>query len=142
VRAIKEFTTAAKDQGVGEAPIDFSVDGTVLKAYRPSEGQMAVFMASIGKGSNDIDMVAGPLNFFDSLLDGEGRAYFTERLLDRDDPMDIPTIVEIMESIIEDWAGRPTPEPSDSTASLQSTGSNSTAPTPTPTSSPSLLTSS
>lgn len=148
---MREFTTAAKDpleDDVIEVPIrrnpdvdpEYVPDLFVLKAYRPSDGQLAMLMASIGKGASEIDGVAGPMNFFDTLLDDDGRRYVTDRLFDRKDLFGPENIQEILEACVEEWGGRPTQPSSGSTASQPTDGQNSMQPTQPQTSSGSLLT--
>lgn len=140
---LREFTTAhtpVEDLDVIDVPIRGPVNPgedpstgelTVLKAYRPGDGQMAILMQSLGRGSSTVDNIAGPLNFFDSVLDADGRAYITERLLDRNDPFGLEQIEEIMQALMEEWNGRPTQPSSGSTSSQPNGGQNSTATTPT-----------
>jgi hypothetical protein len=148
---MREFTTAAKaptEDDIIEVPIrrnpdldpEYIPDLKVVKARRPSDGQLAVLMASIGKGASDIDGVAGPLNFFDSLLDADGKRYFLDRLLDPDDLFGPEEIEEIMEALVEEWGARPTQPSSGSAPSQPTDGPKSTPTTPQPTSSGSLLT--
>lgn len=148
---MREFTTAAKAP-IEDDIIEFTMrrnpdadpeyvpDAKVLNAYRPGEGQLAVLMASLGKGASDLDGVAGPLNFLDSLLDDEGRKYFLDRMLDPKDPFGPVECEQVMEGLIEEWGGRPTRPSSGSTASQPTDGQNSTLTTQQSTSSGSLLT--
>lgn len=148
---MKEFTTAAKapdEDDVIEVPIrrnpendpPYVPDLYNLKAYRPSDGQLAMLMASMGRGANPVDSVAGPMNFFDTLLDDEGRHYVTERLFDRKDPFGPDVMEAIMEALIEEWGGRPTQPSSGSIPSQPTDGQNSTPTTTQSTSHGSLLT--
>lgn len=148
---MREFTTAAKapieDEVIvfkvrrnPEADPDYVPDVTELKAYRPGDGQLAVLMASFGKASDEIESIAGPLNFFDSILDEAGRRYILDRMLDPKDPFGPEDCEQIMEGLIEEWSGRPTQPPSGSTSSQPNGGQNSTPTTPQSTSSGSLLT--
>lgn len=136
---MQEFITAAKDP-VEDDIIEIPIDGQKIPAYRPSDGQLAVLMASIGTGASEIDGVAGPMNFFGSLLDDEGRKYFTDRLLDRKDPFGPEDLTKIMEALIEEWGGRPTQPSSGSTPSLPTDGQKSAEAVQTSTFSGSLLT--
>jgi hypothetical protein len=148
---MREFTTSAKDpieDEVVEVPIrrnaeidpDYVPELFHLKCSRPSPGQLGVLMASIGKGSNDVDNVAGPLNFFDSLLDEDGKRYVLDRMLDGKDPFGPEECQAIMEELITEWAGRPTQPPSASTTLPANGGPSSPAASQPSTSSASLLT--
>lgn len=148
---MREFTTAAKEP-IEDEVIVFTVrrnpsadpeyvpEIKELKAFRPSDGQLAVLMASFGKGSDEVETVAGPLNFFDSILDDDGRRYILDRMLDPKDPFGPGECSQIMEGLIEEWSGRPTQPPSGSTSSQPNGGQNSTLTTQQSTSSGSLLT--
>jgi hypothetical protein len=136
---VREFITQAKDP-VEDDIIEIPIDGRKIPAYRPSDGQLAVLMASIGTGASDIDGVAGPMNFFGSLLDDDGKKYFTDRLLDRKDAFGPEDLVEIMEALVEEWGARPTQSSSGSTVSPPNDGPKSTPVSQPSISSPSLLT--
>jgi hypothetical protein len=148
---MREFTTAAKEPVEDEVIVftvkrnpvadpDYVPEVKELQAYRPSDGQLAVLMASFGKGSDEVESVAGPLNFFDSILDDDGRRYIMDRMLDPKDPFGPGECAQIMEGLIEEWSGRPTQPPSGSTPSQPNGGQNSTPTTQPSISSGSLLT--
>lgn len=130
--AIKAVTEAKED----ERPFtEFKLDGRVMKAYNPDDGQLAMFLASIGRGQAASDKVAGAINFFCSVLDEDDATHIEVRLLDRHDPFGLEQVEEIMQGIIEEWGGRPTKSLSVSTQSPESDGPKLTPTTPTPTSS-------
>jgi len=148
---MREFTTSAKDpveDDVIDVPIrrntEIDPEGVpdlyMLKVFRPTDGQLGVLMASIGKGASDVDGVAGPLNFFDSMLDEEGQRYCLDRMLDRKDPFGPEQINEIMRECIEEWGGRPTQPSSVSTPSPTADGPKSAVVSQPSISSGSLLT--
>lgn len=124
---MREFTTAVEQATADpEAPIEFLLDGTKVKAFKPSDGQFAMFMASTARHTSDSEQVAGVINFFLGLLDRDGQQYVSAKLLDREDPFGIHQVQEIMEWLAEEWAARPTQQPSGSTESPPSTGLSST----------------
>jgi hypothetical protein len=134
--AMKEFTTAA--QSVDAQPdevMEFTIDGQECQAFQPSNGQLAVLLASISSTQQWTNQVAGVINFFDAVLDEESSAYVTRRLLDRRDPFGIDDVQAIIEWMVEEWSARPTPQPSGSTPSRPRGGAKSTARTPRSTSS-------
>lgn len=130
---IKAFNTAVQDRpelnGVGTP---FEVDGFKMTAYKPDEGQFAMLMASVGRGSTDGDRIAGLINFLVNIIDTRGADHLQKRLLTPvwKDPFGIEEVEQIMEWLAEEWTGNPTQEPSGSTASPSTTGSPSTGRTP------------
>jgi hypothetical protein len=129
--------TGEVDEGMA-----FTVDGTELHAYQPSDGQLAVLMASVGRHTSMPNQVAGVINFFVEVMDEPSHVYVVERLLDRTDPFGLAEVKEIMEWMVEEWSGRPTQSPSVSTRSRKNGGPRSTPPTSASTSSDSLTTAS
>lgn len=127
---MKEFVTAAREleeEGAEEEqPVEFSVDGQMCFAYRPSGGQVAVLMATTGRHTSENEQIAGFLNFFVSVLDEDSHAYLVSRLLDRTDPFDLDQVQAISSYLMEEWSGRPTKSSSGSTGSRRSTGRSST----------------
>jgi hypothetical protein len=127
---LREFKTAgARSKPVIEdaEPITFKVDGDEFTAYPPTAGQMAMMLAAQAESRDVPENVAGVIDFFDGLLDEDGRDTFRRRLLDRDDPFDFDMVNEIMEGLMEEWSARPTKSPSVSATSQRSAGSRSTA---------------
>jgi len=130
---VKEFTTAineAEKKDDDEADLEFKVDGELVRAYKPSDGQLAFLMASTGRHSSPEEQIAGIINFFVATLDDESHTFIVNKLLNRRDPFGIEQVQNIMEWMIEEWSGRPTKSPSGSTRSRQSGGRKSTEQTP------------
>lgn len=147
---MKEFDTAVKEVTEVDEGTTFKIttrdakgkitDETELLAYKPSDGQLAMLMASLGRGSSETDSVAGVINFFVKVLDSSGARYIENRLLDRADTgFELEQVEDIMEWLVEEWSGRPTQPLTVSTQSPPSDGPKSTPPTPESTSSGSLL---
>jgi hypothetical protein len=127
---VREFKTAGRRAATvieDAEPIEFKVDGDVFTAYPPTAGQMAMMLAAQADSRDVPENVAGVIDFFDGLLDDEGRDTFRRRLLDRDDPFDFDMVNEIMEGLMEEWSARPTKSPSVSATSQRSGGPRSTA---------------
>lgn len=130
---MREFNTAVKEVTEPEEQeqgMPFAVDGVMCRAFRPSDGQLAVLMASTGRHSSTQEQIAGLINFFVAVLDEDSHTYIVNKLLDRKDPFGLEKVQEIMEWMVEEWSGRPTQQPSASTPSPPSAGQNSTPPTP------------
>ena len=123
---IKEFHTAAKQAaGESEDPLEFTIDGQTLRAFRPTEGQMALLMAAMSRHTAESTKIAGAIDFFVSIMDRDSYVYLADRLQSRENPIALDEITDVVKWIIEEWAGRPTPSPSASTPSPNSDGLNS-----------------
>jgi hypothetical protein len=107
---MKEFTTALKavTEDDDDAPLMFSIDGHEMRAYRPSDGQLAMLMVAISKHASDQARIAGVIDFFVSIMDKESHSYVVDRLLSREDPLGIEEVKDVIEWMVEEWTGRPT----------------------------------
>ena len=122
---MKEFTTAVEKAERDDELLEFKIDGHPVKAYRPTDGQLAMLMASLGRHTADTTKIAGVIDFFVEVLDEESHQYVVHRLLSREDALGLPQVQEVCEWLIEEWSGRPTPPPSVSTRSPQNGGPKS-----------------
>jgi len=115
---MKEFSRAVHEviEGTDEA-LEFTCEGhsEVLRAYQPSDGQLAMLMAATGRHTTEHTQVAGIIDFFVSLLDEKSQILVTDWLLDRTDPFGIWEVNDIMTWMVEEWTARPTLPPSGST---------------------------
>lgn len=109
-----------------EGVIPFKVDDRVLKAYPPTDGQLAFMLAALGRGQSQDQRFAAIINIMLSALRGEDQDYLEGRLLTRDPKQRIPVkkLEEIFEYLTEEWFARPTQPPSGSAASQQTDGQN------------------
>lgn len=127
---MREFTTAVAEieaEDHDDRWIEFSVDGILCRARRqPQDGQVAVLMATTGRHSSQQERIAGLINFFVGVLDEDSHSYIVNRLLDGGDQFGLANVEEILEGLMEDWAGRPTKQSSGSTTSPKDTGRSST----------------
>jgi hypothetical protein len=126
---MKEFTTSAKaaiEPDSIDQPITFKVDDVEVRAYEPSPGQMAMMYSALSDLSTDNQRVAGIVDFFLGLLDGDSRRVLAQRLMDREDPFELDELTEIMTWLIGEWSARPTRPSSASTPSPRRTGRKST----------------
>jgi hypothetical protein len=90
-----------------------------------AEGALAMLLAADAAPLHQ--KVSASINFFFSILrDQHDIDYFKERLFDRGDGFGGGNVAEIVEGIIEEWTGNPTPSSSGSTGSPGSTGEPST----------------
>lgn len=129
---MKEFVTAveevvAEDEGAKpeEQFIEFKLDGHVLHAYPPTDGQLTFMLAALGRGQTQDQRFAAIINIMMSTLRNEDQDYFEGRLLDRGPKrLKIQQVEEIFEYLTSEWFARPTQPPSDSAPSPQSDGQN------------------
>lgn len=126
---MKEFVTAYREIETegdedGKDVVVFVVDGRQMKAYPPTEGQLAFMMAMLGRGQTNEQRLASILNLMFSVLEEEDRDYLEARLLERDPKkrLNMETLNDIFEYIMGEWFGRPTQPPSDSAESPPTDG--------------------
>lgn len=125
---MREFVTAvaAQEDESQQGWIDFKVDGVVCRARRPSPGQVAYLLASMHKRAPLEQQIAGAINFCMAIMDHDSASYLSDKLLDPEDPFEIPQIQDIIEYLVEEWSGRPTEQSSDSSSSQEAPGPTST----------------
>jgi hypothetical protein len=91
--------------------VDFKLDGRVMRAYQPTDGQLAFMIAAMGRGQSNEQRFAGILNLLANTLRQEDQDYLDARLLSRDkkDKNLINQIEAIFEHLMEEWfEDRPT----------------------------------
>jgi hypothetical protein len=132
--ALREFVTAVQkaDEGEGsqEEPLVFNLDGHEMRAYKPTEGQYALLVMSLGRHANNLDRFAGMIDFFIQVLDEDSERYVVDRMMNRDQIIPLEKIVEMLEWMVEEWGGRPFQSSSGSTTSQPKGGKKSTRRTP------------
>lgn len=135
---MKEFISAVQDvldEDAGAAPeeqyVEFKIDGRVLRAYQPTDGQLIFLLAATGRGQTSEQRFAAIINIMMESLRDEDQDYLESRLLTRDPKARLAPekIEEIFEYLTEEWFARPTQPASGSAGSQQSDGQNSTPPT-------------
>lgn len=153
---MREFDTAvrvatedksAQDEGktfnINERDEEGNLIRTVqCRYFDPTEGQVAMTMAAMGRHTNNNTKLAGIIDFMIGVLDEPSHHYIVDRLMDRKDPFGLEDVEGIMMEMIEEWTGRPTQPPSGSTSSQRPGGRNSTPSTSLSTSSASVPTAS
>src|SRR6478736_6792047 len=117
---IKALVDAGKTQAEAEVDdepyIEFKIDDRVMRAYQPTEGQLAFMLAALGRGQTQDSRFAAILNIMFESLRGDDKDYLENRLLSRDPKKRLPMkqIEAIFEYITSEWFARPTQSPSDS----------------------------
>lgn len=115
-KAPKVLTRAQAEEQVPEVdvedpPIEFLLDGRVMHAYPPTEGQLAFMMAGLGRGQTDDGRAGTMVNVMLASLRGDDKDHFESRLLlPKRDPkrLTMKTIEVVFEYIMEEWFARPT----------------------------------
>jgi hypothetical protein len=99
-----------------EKPILFKLDGRLMHAYMPTDGQLAFMLASMGRGQTADGRFASIINIMLECLRDDDKDFFESRLLTRDPKKRIParTIEAVFEYLVEEWFARPTQQPSGS----------------------------
>lgn len=105
-------------------PLEFTLAGDphVYTAYPPKGGQMLVLMAAMRT-----EEMSGIIQFLMGILSEDDFERVRDRLVDREDPLDLPGITDMFQWLMEEWSKDPTPERSVSSVSRTSTGRSSTA---------------
>lgn len=102
-----EFTLVdmVKDTETGEEkPVK-----RVLRAYPPTDGQLAFMLAALGRGQSQESRFASIINIMLESLRDEDRDYFEGRLLTRGPQrLGVKTIESVFEYLTEEWFARPT----------------------------------
>lgn len=115
---IKALVDSGKTPEEAEAEVEktlgiiaFKVDGRVLKAHPPTDGQLAFMLASLGRGQTQDQRFAAIINIMLSCLRDDDKDHLESRLLSRDDKARLPIkqIEAIFEHLVEEWFARPTP---------------------------------
>jgi len=106
----------AEDEVDDESYVEFKIDDRVMRAYQPTEGQLAFMLAALGRGQTQDSRFAAILNIMFESLRGDDKDYLENRLLSRDPKKRLPMkqIEAIFEYITSEWFARPTQSPSDS----------------------------
>lgn len=113
----------------------FEVDDRIMRGYNPTEGQLALMVASLGRGQSQDSRLAIIINIMMECLRDQDRDYMEGRLLTRDKKrlMPMKQITEIFEYLVSEWFARPTQRSSGSATSSSVVTTNSiplTTPSP------------
>ena len=119
---ILELVEQGKDRTEAEAEVDeepyveFKLDDRVMRAYRPTEGQLVFLLAATGRGQSKESRFSSILNIMFESLREDDKDYLESRLLSRDPKkrLRMAKIEGIFEYLVEEWFARPTQSQSDS----------------------------
>ncbi len=103
----REVAEKEVDEGV---PVEFKLDDRVMKAYPPTDGQLAFMLASLGRGQTKDQRFAAILNIMFESLDEDDKDHLESRLLTRDPKkkVSMKQIEGIFEHLTSEWFARPT----------------------------------
>lgn len=129
---MKEFVTALEETAleaggtpVEEQAIEFKIDGRVLHAYPPTDGQLAFMLAALGRGQTSDQRFAAIINIMLGCLRDEDADYMESRLLTRGpERLPVKQVENIFEFLMTEWFARPTQPQSDSVSSSPSDTQN------------------
>lgn len=110
ILALMEKESKTREEAEGEVdddekPIEFLLDGRVMHAYPPTDGQLAFMLASLGRGQTSDGRFASIINVMLECLRDDDKDHFESRLLTRDKKkkLGVKKIEEIFEFLIEEW---------------------------------------
>jgi len=95
----------AEEEVDDERFVAFLLDGREMRAYLPTEGQLAFMLATLGRGQTADQRFAGILNImFESLRDDD-KDHLESRLLTRDPKkrLSMKKVEGIFEYLVEEW---------------------------------------
>lgn len=95
----------AEDEVDGDVPIPFKLDGRVMLAYKPTDGQLVFMLATTGRGQSKEVRFASIINVMLASLRDEDRDHLETRLLARDkkDRLPLEKIEAIFEYLVSEW---------------------------------------
>lgn len=127
---MKDFKAAVVEHQNGTDDVDaevleFSINGEKdrpYQAYVPTEDQIALFAAAFGDDAKEANVMSSTMDFLRNVLVKESYHEIRARIADRNDPVGIETMQQILEWIFEEFAGFPTQPSSGSTSSRRPGG--------------------
>lgn len=108
---IKALIDAGKTREEAEQEVDderfveFKLDERVLRAYMPTDGQLAFMLAALGRGQTQDQRFSAILNIMFESLREEDKDYLEGRLLTRDHKrrLSMKKVEGIFEYLMEEW---------------------------------------
>lgn len=130
---MKKFVTAVKEiensNGEGDrgVPIKYDLDGRIMTAYKPHEGQLTFMLASLGRGQTDEQRYGAIVNIMMASHRDADQDHLASRLLTNvwKDRIHLRELEQIFEHLTEEWFADPTQSPSGSAESEPSDSENS-----------------
>jgi hypothetical protein len=119
---VEDLTEEQEAEGV-EADV---IRSDVFHATMPTEERLFLVAAMLGDEDNVGSEAAGVMDLLRDTLPSSEFRVLKERLADPDDSVDMETLQEVLEWLMEKWSTFPTGPSSTSSASPTSTGTKST----------------
>lgn len=90
--------------------VEFELDGRVMRAYKPLDGQLAFMIASLGRGQTSDQRFGAILNIMFACLRDDDQDWLEGRMLTRDpkQALQLEVIEQIFEHLTTEWFARPT----------------------------------
>lgn len=110
-----------------DSETDELIEVVECNAYNPGVDAIVMLMAdATGRRQGNSQKAVGVIDFFFSCLDDAANDYIYKRLVDPDDPLGVEEVSGWVMSLIQEWGGRPTKQPSDFAPSRKTGGRKST----------------
>lgn len=95
----------AENEIDGQEYVEFSLDGRIIKAFKPNESQLAFMLASLGRGQTKEGRFAAILNIMFESLEEDDKDYLEGRMLSGHPSRRVPmkTVEGIFEYLMEEW---------------------------------------
>lgn len=103
--AEKIVRSEAETEVDGEEYVEFTLDGRVMKAFKPDDTQLAFMLASLGRGQTKEGRFAAILNIMFESLEDDDKDYLESRMITGSRSRRVPmkVIEGIFEYLMEEW---------------------------------------
>lgn len=102
----------AEEEADEVAPIEFKMDGRVMRAYPPTPGQLTFMLAALGRGQTKDSRFAAIVNIMMESLHEDDQDYLESRMLSRkrSEKLDLEQLEGAFEYLVGEWFATPTQE--------------------------------
>lgn len=105
-----------------DEPITFTLYGKVFRCVPAIQGRTLLRFISVSSGENAAESAGAILDFFDTAVVPEDLDMFREMTSSLSTVVPLETLAKVMEWMVEEYSGRPTPPPSPSDSGELTTG--------------------
>lgn len=92
------------DREADESYLEFTIDGQMLVAHKPSKGAWTVIMAALSNSATAADRTNAILQFVYASLDSASQMYVQTRILAPEDEFDVDVLAQVVNTLITKWA--------------------------------------